>query len=46
MKIHAGSILVFESNKYIIKGQIDKGGNGTVWKAEASGDTSVYAVKC
>ena len=25
--------------------QIDKGGNGTVWKAEAPGDSCVYAVK-
>ena len=33
MKIHAGSILVFESNKYIITELIDSGGNGTVWKA-------------
>ena len=45
MEIQPGTILEFEHNKYIIMEQIDKGGNGTVWKAEAPGDSCVYAVK-
>lgn len=45
MKIQVGTVLELESNSYIIKEQIDEGGNGTVWKAEASGDSNVYAIK-
>lgn len=45
MKVQVGTIIEFESKKYIIKEQIDKGGNGTVWKAEALGDSCAVAIK-
>ena len=45
MKIQVGTVLELESNNYIIKEQIDQGGNGTVWKAEVSGDSQLYAIK-
>ena len=45
MKIRVGTIIEFESNNYIIKEQIDKGGNGTVWKAEVIGDSCTVAIK-
>ena len=45
MEIQVGTVLELESNSYIIKEQIDAGGNGTVWKAEVPGDSRVYAIK-
>lgn len=45
MKVQAGTILELESNNYTITEWIDDGGNGTVWKAEVSGDSRIFAVK-
>ena len=45
MEIQVGRILELESNSYIIREQIDQGGNGIVWKAEVPGDSRVYAIK-
>ena len=45
MKIQVGTVLELESTSYIIREQIDESGNATVWKAEASGDSCIYAIK-
>ncbi len=45
MKVQIGTILELESNKYTITEWIDDGGNGTVWKAEVTDDSRIYAVK-
>ena len=45
MEILVGTVLELESNNYIIKEQIDDGGNGTVWKAIADDSSHLYAVK-
>lgn len=45
MEIRVGTILELESNNYVIKEQVDEGGNGTVWKAEVLGDSRAYAIK-
>lgn len=45
MEIQVGTIVELESNVYVIKEQIEKGGNGTVWKAEALGASRAYAIK-
>ena len=45
MKIQVGTVLELESTSYIIREQIDESGNSTVWKAEASGDSCIYAIK-
>lgn len=45
MKAQVGTTLELESNKYTITEWIDDGGNGTVWKAEVTDDSRIYAVK-
>ena len=45
MEIQVGTILELESNSYIIREQIDQGGNGIVWKTEVPGHSRVYAIK-
>lgn len=45
MKVKIGTVLVADSDSYVIKSRVDAGGNGTVWKAEKQGDCRTYAVK-
>lgn len=45
MEFKGGTVLELKTNNYTIKEQIDSGGNGTVWKAEAKGDSRLYAIK-